>query len=71
MGIFQFNVSLMVVVEYDNILVVNMKYRKKCDMSLSCRKLGEIAPPTLRRWKQRLMKRYSTSMEGILYESKK
>ena len=31
------------VVEYANISVVNMKYRKKCDMSLSCRKLGEIA----------------------------
>lgn len=32
-----------VVVKYGNILAVNMKYRKKYDMSLSCRKLGGIA----------------------------
>lgn len=36
-------ISLMVFAEYGNISVVNMKYRKKCDMFLSCRKLGKIA----------------------------
>lgn len=36
-------VSLMVIAEYGNMSVVNMKYIKECDMSLSCRKLGGIA----------------------------
>ena len=38
-----FCVSLMVIAEYGNMSVVNMKYIKECDMSLSCRKSAEIA----------------------------